>query len=98
MPGTTSGADYPNYIAFRTTDGNGGRLLTVVAALEPYDGSRFPWGTWYHERDPAGEFKKVPGNYLRLGMSDAVATTIIELIRHGHSLPGEFVARLPVVK
>ena len=89
MPGATSGMDYPNYIAFRTTDGNGGRLLTVVAALEPEDGSRFPWARWYQEQAPAVEYKKVPGNYMRLGMSEAIATTMIELIKHGQCLPPE---------
>ncbi len=41
MPGAKSGKDYPDYIAFRKAD-DGGRLLTVVAALEPEDGSLFP--------------------------------------------------------
>ena len=35
---------------------------------------------------------------MRLGMSAAVATTMIDLIKHGQSLPPELVARLPVVE
>ena len=98
MPDARSGAAYPSYIAFRLTDGDEGRLLTVVAVMEPEDGSRFPWATWYHQRAPAGEFKKVPGNYIRLGMSEAIATTVIELIRHGQCLIPDLVAHLPIVE
>ena len=50
MPDTQSGRDYPDYIAFRTADG--GRLTTVVAVLEPDDGSLFPWATRYHAQAP----------------------------------------------
>ena len=56
---------YPDYIAFRTAGGDG-RLLTVVAELDPDDGSRFPWAMWYHEQAPKGEFSQVSANYRQL--------------------------------
>jgi hypothetical protein len=96
MPGAKSGAEYPDYIAFRATYGD--RLLTIVAALEPDDGSRFPWAMWYHELAPSGDFKKVPGSYIRLGIDRAVAKPAIDLIKLGRSLPREFVAQLPIVE
>ena len=97
MPGTQSGADHPNYIAFRRAD-DGGRLLTVVAALEPEDGSLFPWATWYHEQAPRGEFRKISGRFIRLRIDGPVAKTMIDLIKVGRSLPTEFVAKLPIVE
>ena len=48
---------YPDYIAFRTAGGDG-RLLTVVAELDPDDGSRFLGAMWYHEQAPKGEFSQ----------------------------------------
>jgi len=96
MPGATSGAEYPDYIAFRTT-GDGGLLLTVIAKLQPEDGSRFPWGTWYHELARDGDFKKVPGGYIRLSIDRAVAETMIDLIRLGRALPPDFIVKLPIV-
>jgi hypothetical protein len=97
MPGAKSGADYPDYIAFRTAD-DGGRLVTVVAALEPDDGSLFPWGMRYHAQAPSGEFRKVPCNYIRLRIDTAVAKSMIDLIKLGRSLPTEFVAKLPIIE
>ena len=78
MPGAKSGADYPDYIALRTAD-DGGRLLTVVAALEPEGGSLFPWAMRYHAQAPSGEFRKAPGNYIRLWIDTAVAKSMIDL-------------------
>jgi len=97
MPDTTSAAAYPEYIAFRTT-GDGGRLVTVVAALEPADGSLFPWAMRYHAQAPSGEFRKVPGNHFRLRIDTAVAKSLIDAIKRGQSLPTEFVAKLPIVE
>jgi hypothetical protein len=37
--------------------------------------------TWYQEQAPTGQFKKVPGKYREMAISDAVANTMIELIR-----------------
>ena len=88
---------YPQYIAFRTAGGDG-RLLTVVAALDPDDGSRFPWAMWHHEQAPNGEFSQVSGNYRQLGIETAVARTMIDLIRAGRPLPPEFVSQLPLIK
>ena len=96
MPGATSGAEYPDYIAFRTS-GDNGRLFTVVAALEPEDGARFPCATRYHAQAPSGEFRKVPSNYIRLQIDAAVATSMIDSIKLGRSLPTEFVAKLPII-
>ena len=91
-----SARNSPNFIAFRTTEPDG-QVLTVVAALDPdYHDCRFPWATWYCEQAPTGEFKKVPGNYREMAISDAVAKTMIEVIRAGHLLPSEFVAGLPI--
>ena len=90
-----SGHNSPNFIAFRITEPDG-QLLTVVAALEPDHDCRFPWATWYQEQAPTGEFKKVPGNYREMAISDAVAKTMIELIRAGRPLPPEFVAGLGI--
>jgi hypothetical protein len=63
MPGATSGAEYPDYIA----------------------------------QAPSGEFRKVPGNYIRLRIDTAVAKSMIDLIKLGRSLPTEFVAKLPII-
>ena len=93
MSGATSGAAYPGYIAFRTT-GDDGRLLTVVAALEPENGARFPWATWY----PEGDFKQVPGNYRQLGVARRVAEAMIDLIKLSRPLPTEFVAESPIIE
>ena len=96
MPDHGSGQNSPNFIAFRVTEPDG-QLLTVVAALEPdYHNCRFPWATCYHEQAPTGEFKKVPGNYREMAISDAVAKTMIELIRAGRPLVPEFVAGLRI--
>ena len=97
MSGATSGAAYPDYIAFRTT-GDDGRLLTVVAALEPDNGARFPWATCYHELAPEGDFKQVPGNYSQLGVARGVAEAMIDLIKLSRPLPTEFVAHLPLIE
>jgi len=97
MPDTTSAAAYPEYIAFRTT-GDGGRLVTVVAALEPADGSLFPWAMRYHAQAPSGEFRKVPSNHFRLRIDTAVAKSLIDAIKRGQSLPTEFDAKLPIVE
>jgi hypothetical protein len=95
MPDHESGQNSPNFIAFRITEPDG-QLLPVVAALEPDHDCRFPWATWYHEQAPTGEFKKVPGKYREMAISDAVAKTMIELIRAGRSLPPELVAGLGI--
>ena len=95
MPDHESGNKSPNFIAFRIREPDG-QLLTVVAALDPDHDGRFPWATWYHEQAPTGEFKKVPGNYREMAISDAVAKTMIELIRAGRPLPPEFVAGLRI--
>jgi hypothetical protein len=97
MPGVQSGRDYPEYIAFRTAY-DGGHLVTVVAALEPDDGSLFPWAMRYHAQAPRGEFRKVPGNYIRLRIDTAVAKSMIDIIKLGRSLPTEFVAKLPIIE
>ena len=97
MPDTKSAAANPEYIAFRTT-GDGGRLVTVVAALEPADGSVFRWALRYHAQAPSGEFRKVPGNHFRLRIDTAVAKSLIDAIKRGQSLPTEFDAKLPIVE
>lgn len=77
---------------------DGGRLLTVVAEVEPNDnGCSFPWGTWYHEHAPNGEYYKVPGNYRDMGISEDIAKAMLDLVKAGRSLPPEFVAGLPLV-
>ena len=88
---------YPHYIAFRTAGGDG-CLLKVVAALDPDDGARFPWATWYHQKAPKGEFSQVSGNYRQLAIETAVARTMIDLIRAGRPLPPEFVSQLPLIE
>jgi hypothetical protein len=80
MPDTKSAAGYPEYVTFRTAV-NGGRLLTVVAALEPADGSLFPWAMRCHAQAPSGEFRKVPDNHFRLRIDTAVAKSIIDAIK-----------------
>ena len=91
MPDRGSGQNSPNFIAFRVTEPDG-QLLTVVAALEPdYHNCRFPWD---HEQAPTGEFKKVPGNYREMAISDAVGKTMIELIRAG-APPAARICRWP---
>ena len=97
MSDTKSAAAYPEYIAFRTAV-NGGRLLTVVAALQPEDGSLFPWAMRYHAQAPSGEFRKVPGNHVQLRIDTAVAKSMIDAIKRGRSLPTEFVAKLPIIE
>jgi len=97
MPGQRSRqSEYPAYIAFRTAD-NGGCLRTVVAALEPDDGCRFPWAKWFHERAPDGEYRKVPGKFFDLGISEAIGKTMIESIKVGRSFPPEFERQLPII-
>jgi hypothetical protein len=97
MPDTKSAAGYPEYVTFRTAV-NGGRLLTVVAALEPADGSLFSWAMRCHAQAPSGEFRKVPSNHFRLRIDTAVAKSMIDAIKRGQSLPTEFVAKLPIVE
>ena len=92
-----SGDEGPTYIAFRI-EGDEGRLLTVVAALDPGDDSRFPWATWYHELAQNGEYRQVPGDYFRLGIPELRARTMIDLIKLGRPLPAEFVRDLPIEK
>src|SRR5688572_31569191 len=92
-----SGPNGPNFIAFRIMEPDG-QLLTVVAALDPTDHAcRFPWARWHHEHGRTAEFKKVPGKYREMAISDAVAKTMIELIRARRLLPPEFVAGLKIV-
>jgi hypothetical protein len=86
--------DSPDYIAFRLPDGDG--LLTVVAALEPGERGSFPWAKWYSDSAPSGEFRKVPGGYARFVINDAVASTMIDAIRAGRSLPDQLIEQLPV--
>ena len=57
----------PDYIAFRAPNGPG--LLTFVAALVPGERGSFPWAKWYSESAPNGEFRKVPGGYVRFAVS-----------------------------
>ena len=96
MPDQESGYKSPNFIAFRIREADG-QLLTVVAALDPdYHDCRFPWATWYHEQARAGEFKKVPGNYREMAISDAAAKAMIALVRAGFPLPPEFAAGLRI--
>ena len=91
-----SGHNSPNFIAFRIMEPDG-QLLTVVAALDPdYHDRAFPWARWYHEHGRSSEFKKVPGKYREMAISDAVAKTMIELIRARRPLPSEFVAGLRI--
>ena len=84
--------DSPDYIAFRLPDGDA--LLTVVAALEPGERGSFPWAKWYSDSAPSGEFRKVPGGYARFVINDAVASTMIDAIRAGRSLPEELIEQL----
>ena len=92
-----AGHNSPNFIAFRIMEPDG-QLLTVVAALDPdYHDWAFPWARWYHEHGLTAEFKKVPGKYREMAISDAVAKTMIEFIRARRPLPPEFVAGLKIV-
>ena len=95
MPDTKSAAAHPEFIAFRTAVK---RRASVVAALEPADGSLFPWAMRYHAQAPSGEFRKVPGAHFRLRIDTAVAKSMIDAIKLGQSLPTEFVAKLPIVE
>ena len=96
MPDHESGNNSAKVIAFRVMEPDG-QLLTVVAALDPdYHDCRFPWATWYREQARTGEFKKVPGKYREMAISDAVAKTMIELIGTERPLPPEFVAGLKI--
>jgi len=52
----------------------------------------------YHAQAPTGEFRKVPGNHIRLRIDTAVAKSMIDLIKFGRSLPTEFVAKLPIIE
>ena len=85
----------PDYIAFRVPDGPG--LRAFVAALEPGERGSFPWAKWYSKSAPSGEFRKVPGGYVRFAISEAVAETMIDTIKAGRPLPEELVAQLPIV-
>ena len=85
-----------DYIAFRAPNGSG--LLTFVAALVPGDRGSFPWAKWYSESAPNGEFRKVPGGYVRFAVSDAVAETMIGTIRAGRPLPDDLLKRLPIAE
>ena len=57
----------------------------------------FPGRGGITNRPPPASLKKVPGKYREMAISDAVAKTMIELIRAGRPLPPEFVADLWVV-
>ena len=81
--------DRPDYIAFRVPDGDG--LLVVVAVLEPGERGSFPWAKWHSESAPGGEFRKVPGGYARFGVDETVASTMIDAIGDGRSLPDQLV-------
>jgi hypothetical protein len=65
-----------DYIAFRVADGR--RFHAYVAALEPGERGSFPWAKWYSTSVPSGAFRKVPGDYVRFAISDAVAETMID--------------------
>ena len=95
MPGVTSGAEYPDYIAFRTS-GDDGRLLTVVAALEPEDGAHFPWAHVVSRAGCGGDFKKVPCSYMQLEVDTAVARMMIDLIQRGRALSPDFIVKLRI--
>lgn len=88
------GVEGPKYIAFRVAEGD--RCVTVVATIEPDPAARFPWGWWYSELAPDGEYLKVPSAYAYVG--EALATEMIGCIRAGQQLPLEFVAALPLVR
>ena len=97
MLGRESGNRRSRYIAFRVADKHG-ELITAVAEIDPNENeSPFPWGTWYHERAPEGDFEKVPRNYREMGLNEGIAKAMIDLIKAGRSLPREFVAGLPLV-
>jgi hypothetical protein len=83
----------PDYIAFRAPKDLG--LLTFVAALVPGERGFFKW---YSESAPNGEFRKVPGGYVRFAVSDAVAETMIDTIRAGRQLPDDLLERLPIAE
>jgi len=88
--------DGPDYIAFRAPKDL--CLLTFVAALVPGERGLFPWAKWYSESAPNGEFRKVPGGYVRFAVSDAVAKTMINTIRAGRPLPDDLLERLPIAE
>jgi hypothetical protein len=90
------GGQTPDYIAFRIPEGRG--LLTVVAAVQPGARAASPWAVWYSTLAPAGEFRKSPVNYIRLGIGARIAKTMIEVIKSGGSLPASLVEQLPIVK
>jgi len=90
------GVQSPDYIAFRIPEGRG--LLTVVAAVQPGARAASPWAIWYSTLAPAGEFRKSPVNYIRLGIGARIAKTMIEVIKSGGSLPADLVEQLPIVK
>src|SRR6186713_88864 len=86
----------PDYIAFRVLDGPSWHAF--VAALLPGDRGSFPWAKWYSESAPDGEFRKVPGGYVRFAVSDAVAETMIHAIRAGRTLPDDLLEQLPITE
>jgi len=86
--------DGRKFIAFRLVEA-GDDYLVVVATIDPQDGGRFPWSTWYYTDSPHGSYQKAPSAYALL--NSATAITMIDLIKAGRPLPPEFVAGLPLV-
>jgi len=73
MLGRESGNRRSRYIAFRVADKHG-ELITAVAEIDRNENeSPFPWGTWYHERAPEGDFEKVPRNYREMELNEGIA-------------------------
>jgi hypothetical protein len=85
----------PDYIAFRVADRR--RSLAVIAAIRPGNHTGPPWAFWHSKVAPWGELKRVPGDYVYLGIDEFTAKRMINLIARGKSLPDEFTVRMPVL-
>ena len=91
---TKSVARRPDYIAFRVADGR--RSLAVIAAIRAGNHTGPPWAFWHSKQAPWGELKRVPGDYVYLGIDEFTAKRMINLIAGGKSLPDEFIEQMPV--
>ena len=81
LPDHGSGHNGPNFIAFRITESDGQLLDGTRRARAGKPRLPLSLGDVYHKQAPTSEFKKVPGNYREIAISDAVPKTMIELIQ-----------------
>jgi hypothetical protein len=85
-----------HYVGFRIEDG--ASLLPVIARVDCCDNSGRNWGPWYSKRTRRGEFREVPLGYSRIELDGDLAEQMVELIATAKDLPGDLVARMPIVE